>query len=189
MANKKPLASGTVVYQLKVTLQGIRPPVWRRVQLRDSSLADLHDVIQISFGWEDDHLHVCAVGGEEYGARDPMGEMEYRDERKLKLSQLVAQGIKKFSYTYDFGDNWEHAILIEKTVPAEADARYPRCIAGARAGPPEDCGGPWGYADLVEAVRNPQHEGREDLLEWLGDDFDPEACDLDAITKELQRLN
>jgi hypothetical protein len=175
----------TTVYQLKITLQGIGPPIWRRVQVQDCTLAKLHDLIQTCFGWEGYHLHVFEVGGEQYGGPDPDGMMEYKDERRAKLSQIVARGHKKFAYVYDFGDNWGHVIQVEKTLPAEAGVHYPRCIAGKRACPPEDCGGPWGYQELLEAIGNPRNKRHEELLEWLGDEFDPEKCDLDAINEEL----
>ena len=98
--------------------------------------------------------------------------MECSDSRKVKLSQILDQGFKKFTYTYDFGDNWDHTILIEKTLPAESGVRYPRCTAGKGACPPEDCGGPWGYASLLEAIRDPSHPEHEEMTEWLGGEFD-----------------
>src|SRR4051812_30057926 len=100
-----------LVYQLKITLDGIKPPVWRRVQVKDCSLATLHDLIQAVLGWTNSHLHVFEIGGQRYGEPDPMGELEFRDEAKTKLSQVVAAGVKTFAYTYDFGDNWDHTIL------------------------------------------------------------------------------
>jgi hypothetical protein len=98
----------------------------------------------------------------------------------------VAQGFKKFTYTYDFGDNWRHVIQVEKVLAAEPGARYPRCVGGKRACPPEDCGGPWGYGDFLEAISNPKHPEHEDMLEWAGDEFDPEAFDLEAVNEELR---
>ena len=173
------------VYQLKITLRDIKPPIWRRVQVKDCSLAKLHEIIQVCMGWEGYHLYAFEVGGEDYGEPDPNGMMETEDSRRLKLSQLVAQGVKKFTYTYDFGDDWQHILQIEKTLPAEAGVHYPRCTAGKRACPPEDCGGSWGYPDFLEAIQNPEHPEHEDRLEWIGEDFDPEAFDLDAVNEEL----
>jgi hypothetical protein len=175
-----------VVYQLKITLKDVQPPVWRRVQVKDSSLAELHDIIQICMGWYNSHLHAFEIGGVQYGEPDPDGMMEYRDERKCKLSQVVDQGIKTFIYTYDFGDNWDHAIQLEKTLPPEPGVRYPRCVAGARACPPEDCGGAWGYGSFLEAIRNPKHAEHEEMLEWIGGEFDPEKFDLEAMNLELR---
>jgi hypothetical protein len=175
-----------VIYQLKITLRDIKPPVWRRVQVEDCTLAKLHEVIQTCMGWSNSHLHAFEVGGEQYGEPDPDGMMETEDERRLKLSQVVARGFQKFSYTYDFGDNWEHTIQVEKVLDPEPGVRNPRCIAGKRACPPEDCGGPWGYAEFLEAIQNPGHEQHEEMLEWVGGEFDPEAFDIDAVNEGLR---
>jgi Plasmid pRiA4b ORF-3-like protein len=175
------------VYQLKITLRDIKPPIWRRVQVEDCSLSELHDIIQTCMGWDGYHLHAFEIGGEQYSEPDPDGMMETEDERKVKLSQIVSGGIKKFSYTYDFGDNWEHTIQVEKVLDAEPGVRYPRCIAGERACPPEDCGGPWGYGDFLEAIQNPNHEQHEEMLEWSGGTFDPEQFDIEAVNQKLHR--
>src|SRR5690242_18779882 len=107
MAKPKAPAS---VYQLKVTLKSIRPPNWGRVQVPDGTRADLHDVIQACMGWTYSHLHAFEIDGEEYGEPDPGGWVEDGDERRVQLSRVVAAGVKKFTYTYDFGDDWEHTI-------------------------------------------------------------------------------
>jgi hypothetical protein len=179
------------VYQLKITLQRIKPPVWRRVVVKDCTLAKLHDIIQTVMGWEDYHLHEFEIGGERYG--DPAqweddfgGDMEVASERKVKLSQLAGKGVKKFRYTYDLGDSWDHQIQIEKVLAPEAGVGNPRCTGGARACPPEDCGGAWGYGDFLEAIKNPNHEQHEELLEWIGGNFDPEAFDSEAVNKLLR---
>jgi Plasmid pRiA4b ORF-3-like protein len=112
--------------------------------------------------------------------------MAYRREFLERLSRVVASGIKKFTYTYDFGDNWDHAILVEKTLEAEPGVRYPRCVGGKRACPPEDCGGPWGYGDFLEAVGDPRHPEHEEMLEWAGGEFDPEAFDIETVNEELR---
>jgi hypothetical protein len=183
------------VYQLKIALRHITPPIWRRVQVKDGTLADVHDVIQASMGWEDYHLHEFDIRGESYGNPEQWeddfgGESDVGDEGKVKLSQLAAQRIKKINYVYDMGDTWEHVVYVEKALPAEAGAHYPRCVAGERACPPEDCGGPWGYEDVLQAVQGPQTERQEELLEWLGDDgFDPEAFDVEEVNKQLQALS
>jgi hypothetical protein len=179
------------VYQLKITLQHVKPPIWRRVHVKDCTLAKLHDIIQTCMGWDDYHLHEFEIGGERYGdpaqwQDDFAGEMEVGNEGRVKLSQLVAQGVKKFRYTYDMGDTWEHLIQIEKVLAPEAGVRYPRCPAGKRACPPEDCGGPWGYGDFLDAIQKPSHERHEELLEWVGGEFDPEAFDIDAVNEELR---
>jgi len=170
-----------VVYQLKITLRDIKPPVWRRVLVKDCTLTRLHDVIQTCMGWSDSHLHAFEIGGEQYGEPDPDGTMETEDARRVQLSQIVAQGYKKFAYVYDFGDNWDHTIQVEKVLAPEPGVRYPCCIAGKRACPPEDCGGPPGYDDFLEAIRNPSNPEHEDMLEWIGGEFDPEAFDIEAV--------
>ena len=145
VSKRRPAVSGRDgVYQVKITLNGVKPPIWRRVQIEDGTLAELHDVIQTCMGWDDYHLHAFAIGGEQFGLPEQWQDPEVGDSRKVKLSHLIAQSVKKFLYTYDMGDSWEHTILIEKTLPVEAGIKYPRCIAGERACPPEDCGGPWG---------------------------------------------
>lgn len=177
------------VYQLKVTLMGLKPPIWRRVEVADdSTLAKLHQIIQAAMGWTDSHLHMFAGGGESYGVPHPDDESDIHDERRVKLSQLLTAPKQKLSYEYDFGDSWTHEVLLEKVLPPEPGATYPRCTAGKRACPPEDCGGVWGYADFVEAIADPEHEQHEELLEWVGGEFDPEAFDMAETNAALRRL-
>src|SRR5947209_2102508 len=177
------------VYQLKITLGDVRPPVWRRVQVKDCTLGKLHHVIQVCMGWQECHLHVFEVGRVQYAEPDPEGTGDHKSERSIKLSRIVAEGHTKFSYTYDFGDNWDHTIAVEKTLPAEPHVGYPHCVTGKRACPPEDCGGPSGYADFLDAVRDPGHQQHAELLEWVGGEFDPEAFDLAAVNRELHNLH
>jgi len=135
------------ICQLKITLRYIRPPVWRRVQvLSDITLAKLHRIIQLAMGWYDSHLHQFIVGEKYYGVPsiDEFSELELKDERKARLSQVLWKSKQKMVYEYDFGDGWEHEILLEKVLQPDPGVRYPRCIGGARACPPEDCGGPGG---------------------------------------------
>jgi hypothetical protein len=170
----------TAVLSLKVTLRNSKPPIWRRILVpAGMTLADLHTAIQIAMGWHGGHLHDFDVGGEHYG--DPDTTDDVANERRLTLKTLVNSGITRFTYTYDFGDDWEHLILIEK--PPSAALAAPACGAGARACPPEDCGGIWGYAELLEILADPNHPQHDEQLEWLGDAFDPEAfsvADTDA---------
>lgn len=184
-------AKGTV-FQLKVTLNDIRPPIWRRVQTKDCTLAKLHEIIQAVMGWEDAHLHEFEIGEERYGLPEQWqggwDDADIRNSRKVKLSQLVEKGAKKLRYQYDIGDSWWHTIMVEKTVPVEPGIKYPRCIAGERACPPEDCGGPWSYDDFLEAIQNPKHERHEERLEWIGGKFDPEAFDVETANEELQEV-
>ncbi|MFL5804284.1 MAG: plasmid pRiA4b ORF-3 family protein [Roseiflexaceae bacterium] len=179
------------IYQLKVTLKGIRPPIWRRILLEpDTRLDRLHHILQDVMGWYDAHLHQFSVGRTLYGVPDSDFDFgpEVEDETQVALGQVAPRAKSKLTYEYDFGDGWEHELLVEKVLPADPAARYPICVAGARACPPEDCGGVWGYADLLETIQNPDHPEHEEMLEWLGGEFDPEAFDLDAINRQLKRF-
>jgi Plasmid pRiA4b ORF-3-like protein len=172
------------VFPVKISLADIDPPVWRKVEVPDCTLSKLHSVIQACMGWNGYHLWAFEIGGEQYGD-DPTGEMVMLSARKVKLSQLAEDGVKKFRYVYDFGDNWTHTIEIYKAIPADSKVKYPRCVEGSRACPPEDCSGSWGYGDLLEAIKNPKHEQHDEMIEWLGDEFDPEAFDLSKVNKVL----
>ena len=188
------------VYQLKITLTGIRPPIWRRVLVPSTiTLAKLHQVIQVVMDWEDDHLHDFTVGSRRDGVRyaprtDPMGfaldfdDLDSKDEARARLSTVAPEVKAKITYLYDFGDSWEHTILVEKILPQEAAKFRPICVDGKRAGPPEDCGGVWGYAELLEILADPAHEDYEERLEWLGEPIDPEAFDLEQVNRELAEL-
>ena len=185
-AKKKPLDLTLPIYQLKISLEHIDPPIWRRVQTDDCSLADLHNIIQIAMGWEDEHMHAFVIDDAEYGDLQ-RGDMDY-DSRSVSLSEVVEQGHTCFRYDYDFGDDWEHSIAIEKTLPAEEGVKYPRCVQGERACPPEDCGGCRGYPYLLEKLQDPKHEEHTEVLEWVGEDFDPEKFDLGKVNDDLYQF-
>lgn len=177
------------VYQLKITLKGSKPPIWRRFQVpADITLVRLHDVIQDVMGWTDSHLHQFIIGDTYYGRRDPeFGLDDVMDERKTKLSQVVRNVKAKFAYEYDFGDGWEHLLVLEKILPPDPGGRYPVCLDGKRNCPPEDCGGIWGYeGHFLKAIQNPKHPDHEDMLEWIGDSFDPEAFDVEEVNQRLR---
>ncbi len=189
------MASGTrrpaQIYQIKVTLTDLQPPIWRRIQVRsDTTLAELHRILQCTLGWTDTHLHQFIIQGEQYGASDEdQGESrKTRDERKYTLSELVAGASVPFAYTYDFGDNWEHILEIEKTFPPDKSVRYPVCVAGAHACPPEDVGGIPGYENFLQALADPNHPEHDEYLEWIGGSFDPEAFDLDEVNRLLRAM-
>lgn len=175
-------ATGSV-YQLKITLRGIKPPIWRRVLVDGSAtLAEVHEAIQAAFGWWNYHLYEFEFGRTLYGIPDPDWDFgpPTRDARKTRLSKVAEAGTP-FTYTYDFGDNWVHKVVVEKVVPASADVAVPACIDGRRAAPPEDCGGTWGYAELIEILADPTHPEHAARAEWAGewsglndpDSFDP----------------
>ena len=185
-------AAEVSIVQIKVTLEGIKPPIWRRLLVRsDITLGELHNVIQaVMMGWVDYHLHQFIVGETYYGVPHPDygGFVEMRDESRVKLNQIVTGEKFKFRYEYDFGDSWLHNLLVEKILTPEPGQQVPVCIKGKRACPPEDVGGVWGYEDFLEAIQNPDHAEHEDYLEWIGGEFDPEEFDLDETNEILREL-
>lgn len=185
MATKR--VPATTIHQIKISLRNINPPVWRTLQIEsDAVLSKLHRAIQATFDWEDSHLHVFTVGGSSFSEPGMVKEEDVRSERAARLNKVAPTVGSRFVYEYDFGDSWEHDIVVEKILPIEKDSHYPLCIAGKRAAPPEDCGGPWGYADLLEAIGDPSHPEHEEMLGWLAEDFDPEAFDLDMVNRMLK---
>jgi len=175
------------IYQLRISLVDFEPEIWRRVLApSDFTLAKLHDVIQVVMGWDDSHLHDFTIGTEGY--TDTRAGLEGRkNEAKVPLHQ-VAGARGKFTYTYDFGDNWEVEVKVEKVLPREKDRQYPVCLAGEMAGPPDDSGGAWGYAEMLEAVQNPKHPEYHNYQEWLGKKFDPTKFDIDEVKKRLVKI-
>jgi hypothetical protein len=176
------------VYQVKITLHGTKPPIWRRLRLPASTtLAQLHQVIQVAFGWQDAHLHAFEVGGHRYSRPDfELGD-ETADEGKARLRDLAAQPGTRLRYTYDFGDLWDHDLLIEKILPSDGIPQAV-CLTGRRAGPPEDCGGVWGHAELCDILTDPDHPDHAERVDWLGHPYDPAAFDKDAVNASLGRI-
>jgi hypothetical protein len=176
-----------MAYELKVTLTDIDPPVWRRLQLSgDLSLNQLHHALQIAMGWTDSHLHQFLIDDERYALPSPEdGADRPRDECKTRLRDVVALG-SSFTYEYDFGDGWDHLIEVEHVDDAEPEAPA-LCTDGARACPPEDSGGPWAYAELLEIVADPRHEEYKERRDWLPEDFDAEAFDAAIVNHRLGR--
>jgi hypothetical protein len=175
------------VFRLKIALKSITPMIWRRVETPDCTLWHLHAIIQLCMPWDNYHMWDFAVTRDERYGPDDDAEMDYSADR-VKLSQLATRGVKKLAYMYDYGDSWDHVITFEKPVARDPKAKYPRCIAGARAGPPEDCGGFPGYDYLMEILANPKHKEYKERVAWLGGVFDPEAFDIDAINADLVKL-
>ena len=177
-------SAGTTIVSLKVTLRGTKPPIWRRLLMPDTmTLDDLHQAIQAAMGWDDCHLHAFDIDGRQYGDRQTVDDVA--DENRLTLKGLLKSGVARFAYTYDFGDNWEHTVAIEKTRPAIDGEAYPLCVAGKRACPPEDCGGPWGYQHLLEVLADPDHPDYADQKEWVDEDFTPDHFDTVAANAVL----
>ena len=137
------------MYQIKVTLKGVRPPIWRRIQVSsETTLAQFHDILQVAMGWMGGHLHMFTANGESYSAPSPfdpyhLEELDAKDSSRVKLNMLVTEEGLKTQYEYDFGDGWDHVIVVEKTLPMTSDAKLLVCIKGKRACPPDDVGGIW----------------------------------------------
>lgn len=183
-------AKTDTVFQIKMTLMSIDPPIWRRIQTKDCTLVNLHALIQVTMGWEFEHLYRFIIGGERYADMGMVVQDDSQDACDTNLSEVlpVQNRRPRFHYEYDFGDEWMHQLIVEERFPPEPGVKYPICVAGQRACPPEDCGGPWGYPDFVEAITNPDHREHDQLLEWLGGEFDPEGFDLESVNKELRRM-
>jgi hypothetical protein len=180
------------VYQLKVTLNDSKPPIWRRILVpSDVSLDRFHMILQVAMGWTNSHLHQFISGRKMYGMTgDEWGmelDLDVEDENKYKLSDLLKEEKDSLIYEYDFGDSWEHKIILEKKLPYDKSLKVPSCIKGKRACPPEDCGGVWGYEELLEVMKNPSHPEYENMLEWLGGEIDSEYFDREEVNKRLAK--
>jgi len=176
------------IFQLKITLKDIDPPIWRRVQVPDCTLGDLHNIIEVAMGWDGWHMHQFIINGACYGPSPELGS-DVEEEEDVQLSRVFA-GRKKIRmvYKYDFGDGWQHDVDLERTVEREPKVTYPRCIDGARACPPDDVGGPCGYAEFVDAMTDPSHESHDREKEWYEDEFDPEEFVLDKVNRALRKV-
>jgi tetratricopeptide (TPR) repeat protein len=169
-----------IIYQLKITLKDVKPPIWRRVLVEgDTTLYKLYLILLEVMGWQGGHLHAFRINGKEYGKPDPEFDCfdETFNEKKFKLKDVAKSEKQRFAFEYDFGDGWEHEVTVEKILPNEQGIKYPVCLEGARACPPEDCGGPFGYEDLVKAIKNLKHPKHKSYLKWLDRKFDPEKFD------------
>jgi hypothetical protein len=177
-----------LLYQIKVTLVGSKPPIWRRLIVKNNiKLDQLHTVLQVAMGWFNCHLHQYRVGSSYIGIPDPDFDMDVVDERKVYLQDIITNPNDSFVYEYDFGDGWEHKIVLEKIVPLDS-SESTVVIKGKKACPPEDCGGIWGYSDFLDAIQDPKHEEHESMIEWVGGEFDPDEFDMKFINKNLKDL-
>ena len=180
------------LYQFKITLLESPVPIWRRIQVKDSTLDKFHERIQTAMGWTNSHLHQFKIAGENYGDPDLLNDgfedFECIDSTATKISEIVPKAGKRFQfvYEYDFGDSWQHEVLFEGCLKAEKGSRYPLCVEGERKCPPEDVGGVSGYSRFLEAIANPNHEQHDELVEWAGA-FDPEEFDSVRTTKVMRR--
>lgn len=215
------------VYQLRITLKGTKPPIWRRVAVpAEITLGQLHEVIQIVMGWTGSHMHhfilrdkalkpskdeiakamramiagddraaeevFNRMSGEKYfvPGRTPLGDktgLDGQNENAVTLAEVCPEAKSKLTYEYDFGDDWKHVIEVQKIVAAKDGVEYPVCLAGAGACPPEDCGGLWGYYDMLDALADPKHARHKELTEWLDGPWDPQAFDLDEVNEMLAK--
>jgi Plasmid pRiA4b ORF-3-like protein len=190
-AKRRKAAGPAPVYQLKVSLRDAKPPIWRRLLVpADISLARLHATILSAFGWHGGHMHVFETAYGDFGHADR--ELGHRADGSVTLEQVAQQVKDKIRYTYDFGDDWVHDIVVEKVLDPDPSTGYPRCTGGKRAAPPDDCGGIWGYEELVEVLADPAHPEHEERLEWLGladaSQFTPDAFDVEAVNSRLGAL-
>jgi len=175
------------IYQFKVTLNESHPPIWRRFQVEDCTLGELHGVLQVVMDWGNSHLHQFIVNRRCFGEATNDLDMEVEDEDGISLSEIyTGKNTPRIVYEYDFGDSWQHEIVLEKVLEPVPNVAYPRCIEGARACPPEDVGGIWGYAEFLEAISDPDHADHDEMLEWIGGEFDPEKFSVDEVKKELE---
>jgi hypothetical protein len=176
------------LYQIKVTLVGSKPPIWRRLIVKDNTRLDqLHSVLQVAMGWFNSHLHQYRVGSSYIGIPDQDIDIDVTDEQMVYLQDIISNVKDNFVYEYDFGDGWEHKIVLEKKLPLDS-SESPVVIKGKKACPPEDCGGIWGYSDFLAAIQDPKHEEHEEMLEWFGGEFDPDEFDMNFINKKLNEL-
>jgi hypothetical protein len=182
-----------IIVRADVHIIGIQPPVARTLELPlDLNLAQLHEVLQATFGWTDSHLHQFNIGGLTYGApefdEDGWSDRQIFEASSVRLADFdipYDAPILVF-YEYDFGDSWTHLLELTRT-PREAGVKYPRCVAGSRSGPPEDVGGTSGYENFLEAWRDPAHDEHKDMRRWVGRKFDPERFNLDDNNKTIAR--
>jgi len=177
-----------LLYEIKVQLRDIEPPIWRILWVRpQTSLSRLHKILQKAVGWTNSHLHLFEIDGKPYGEGDFEWDFDVQDYYGMRLEKIFTEGRTSILYEYDLGDSWRHDITLLGMVEVEAEEKI-ACIAGARACPPEDCGGVTGYYHLLEALADPGHEDYDMLMEWVGGKFDPEAFDVEAIDRALKRL-
>lgn len=191
------------IYQLKITLDHSCPRVWRRILIpSDSTFFDLHVAIQDAIGWMDSHLHAFYIAQKgtlrpiliEFPnpENNPLYGDKSLDERVEKIDDHLGVTVKQCKYCYDFGDSWDHTILLERELPRDPSLLYPQCVAGVNACPPEDCGGVWGYRNVQAILKNPRHAEHKDMLDWLllnsASEFDPTSFDPCNIEFENTRL-
>jgi len=178
------------IARLKITLDDVKPNVLLRVEMPATLRLDrLHLAIQAAMGWTNTHLYEILARDTGWGIPDPDWGDGPLDARKARLIDVLEDvGTKTLKYLYDFGDGWEHTVKVERIAAPEPGAAYPRLIEAAGRCPPEDVGGPWGYAELLAAIDDPKHERHAEFKEWISDDFDPVVVDIEWLTEEVAAL-
>ena len=177
-----------MLYEIRVQLRDIEPPIWRVLRIPSrASLLKFHKLLQRVMGWKNYHVYLFEVEWKRYGEHPERWDSEVFNSRKITLDKIFSTGTKSFIYDYDMGDGWRHDIELLGTLEVEGKEE-PACIAGVRACPPEDCGGPPGYENLLEALADLKHEEHDELLEWVGGKYDPEKFDVVAVDRALKRL-
>ncbi|HVU23244.1 MAG TPA: plasmid pRiA4b ORF-3 family protein [Opitutus sp.] len=177
------------VFVLRLSIAGATPPVWRRIVVRESMwLSRLHDTIQVLFDWFDYQTHVFNLEDLRFGNPLRRDELTVEDDRDVALADLDLEHRERFNYVYEFGDGWQVEVKVEKSGAVQKAVHYPHCLAGERAGPPEDCGGLEAFHDMLACIQQPQTDLGREWLEWLGPDFDPAKCDLEKINRGLKKL-
>lgn len=180
-------------YQIYLELKGSKPKIWRRLLVpSDVSLSDFHKVLQTVMGWTNSHLHQFIADRQHYeppAPKDEFWESYGEDYTGLTLDDILEEENDKITYEYDFGDGWEHTIKLEQIVSNDKNIKLPKCIAGAMACPPEDCGGMWGFQEFKKIIKNPKHPEHDSYLKWIGGSYDPEAFDKEQINESLSDKN
>lgn len=185
-----PNPTANVIYELRVTLQGINPPIWRTAQVPSNiTLYRLHNILQIVMGWTNSHLHQFEKDGHLFGRPEDFesDEPQPTDDKKARLAAVLLNVGDRIIYKYDFGDCWQHDIILERILPNSQHTELPICLSGERHCPPEDVGGVSGYEDFLEAIFDPTHEDPQPMLEWIGERFQPEEFDSRRINAQLAR--
>lgn len=176
-------------FQLRLQVVACQPLIWRRILVRESMwLSRLHDTLQLIFDWYDYQTHAFHIGEVRYGNPLKRDEFVIEDDRDITLADLDLENNVRFTYGYHFGDGWQVEVAVEKVLPVKKGLYYPSCMAGERAGPPEDCGGVDAYHDMLACIKEPNTELGREWLEWLGPEYDSERCDLTALNKSLKKL-
>jgi len=193
MAKKANTPAEDQIFQLKITLLGSKPTIWRRVEVSSLfTLADLHTIVQESMSWDNSHLHSFNIKGRLFTSKLDFGidwdNGDYKEAAEMTIKKAFPAEKSKIRYEYDFGDGWEHDILLEKILAPEPDTFYPRCTGGKMACPPEDCGGIWGYYNMLEIMANPKHPEYGDMMEWNDGKIDPEEFSEEEVNDTLEAI-